>query len=165
MRALCWVAGAAVALSIATGAEAGADAEGWWLAPLDRLTLRLSAADEHDRPYSLPVRPRQIAGGIALSCEYQEGRPCGDGVGTALELDSAAGWGGLVTAATRLRVSAGADQYASGLTVDRAYLKLESDPFALHIGRDVHVLRPSVGAALTLTTNPLPQAGLRPHRR
>src|SRR5438094_740110 len=89
MRELCCVAGAAVALSIATGAEAGADDEGWWLAPLDRLTLRLSAADEHDRPYSVPVRPRQIAGGIALSCDYQEGRPCGDGVGTALELDSA----------------------------------------------------------------------------
>src|SRR5438067_13935543 len=86
-----------------------APGEGLWLAPLERLTLRLSSADEHDRPYSLPVRPRQIAGGIALSCDYQEGRPCGDGVGTALELDSAAGWGGLVTAATRLRVSAGTD--------------------------------------------------------
>src|SRR5438094_425978 len=59
MRELCCVAGAAVALSIATGAEAGADDEGWWLAPLDRLTLRLSAADEPDRPYPLPARPRQ----------------------------------------------------------------------------------------------------------
>ena len=161
MRELCCVAGAAVALSIATGAEAGADDEGWWLAPLDRLTLRLSAADEHDRPYSLPVRPRQIAGGIALSCEYQEGRPCGDGVGTALELDSAAGWGGLVTAATRLRVSAGTDHYASGFIVDRAYLKFESDPFALQIGRDVLVLGPSVRAALMLSTNGAPQDGFR----
>src|SRR2546430_6215031 len=150
MRALCSLAGAAVALSIATGAEADRDApaEGWWLAPLDRLTLRFSSADEHDRPYSLPVRPRQLAGIIALSCEYQEGRPCGDGVGTALELDSAAGWGGLVTAATRLRVSAGTDHYASGLIVDRAYLKFESDPFALQIRRDVLVPGPSIRPGL-----------------
>src|SRR5919201_3858269 len=163
MRALSRVAGAAVALSIATGARAGSDApeKGWWLDPLHLLTLRFSAADEHDRPYSLPVRPRQLAGEIALSCEYQEGRPCGDGVGAALELDSAAGWGRLLTAATRLRLSAGTDNYASGFIVDRAYLRFESDPFAAQIGRDTLALGPSVRAALMVSTNAAPQDGLR----
>src|SRR5690349_13860966 len=53
--------------------------QGFWYLPFQRVSLRLSGADEHDRPYSLPLRPRDIAGGIALACEYQEGRPCGDG--------------------------------------------------------------------------------------
>src|SRR4051812_2189979 len=54
--------------------------DGIWLDPLHRLTLHLQAAGEHDRPYSLPVRPRGLVGFIGLSCEYQEGRPCGDGI-------------------------------------------------------------------------------------
>jgi len=46
-----------------------------WIDPLERAALLFSAADEHDRPYSVPARPRDLAGFIALSCEYQEGRP------------------------------------------------------------------------------------------
>ena len=81
--------------------------EDGWGAPLERATLRLAAAGEHDRPYSLPLRPRGLAGFIGVSCEYQEGRPCGDGVGAGLELDSAAGWSDWLTLATRVRASAG----------------------------------------------------------
>src|SRR5437660_1769225 len=51
---------------------------GFWTAPLQRVRLLLQGVSEHDRPYSLPIRPRMLEGGIAFTCEYQEGRPCGD---------------------------------------------------------------------------------------
>jgi len=135
--------------------------EGFWFEPADRLALRFTAADEHDRPYSLPLRPRQIVGSIALSCEYQEGRPCGDGVGAGFELDSAAGWGDLLTAYTRLRAFGGTDNVASELALDRAYLKFEAGPFLLQIGRDALVLGPSVRSALMVSRNAVPQDGIR----
>jgi hypothetical protein len=128
---------------------------------VQRLSLRLAGVAEHDRPYSLPVRPRDIAGGIALSCEYQEGRPCGDGVGTALELDSSAGFGSLLTAATRLRAAAGTANFSNELVVDRAYLKFEYGPFAAQVGRDALALGPSVRSALMVSTHAVPQDGIR----
>jgi hypothetical protein len=134
--------------------------EGWG-APLERATLRLAAASEHDRPYSLPLRPRGLAGFIGVSCEYQEGRPCGDGVGAGLELDSAAGWSDWVTVATRVRASAGTANFASELTFDRLYLKLESGPFLFQIGRDALAAGPSVRAALMVSRNAVPQDGIR----
>ena len=132
-----------------------------WVTPLERLTVRFEGADEHDRPYSLALRPRDLAGFIGLSCEYQEGRPCGDGAGAALELDSAAGWGELLTAATRLRASAGTASFADQLTLDRAYLKIESGPFLAQIGRDVIALGPSIRSSLMVSRNAVPQDGLR----
>src|SRR5437868_4515481 len=144
------------------GAAAGASPpDGAWIDPLARATLLFSAASEHDRPYSLAVRPRDLAGFIALSCEYQEGRPCGDGVGTALEIDSEAGWSSLLTAATRLRASAGTDRYASQLILDRAYLRFEAGPFLLQIGRDALALGPAVRAGLVISRNAAPQDGIR----
>jgi hypothetical protein len=128
---------------------------------VDRIALRLTAAHEHDRLYTLPLRPRDIVGSIALSCEYQEGRPCGDGVGGGVELDSAAGWGDSLTAYTRLRAFAGTDNVASELAVDRAYLKFESGPFLLQVGRDALVLGPSVRSALMVSRNAVPQDGIR----
>jgi hypothetical protein len=139
--------------------------QGFWLAPLDRITLRTQLVDEHDRPYSLPARPRQIAGGIALACEYQEGRPCGDGVGGALELESAVGWGNMLTADLRLRGSAGTANFASEVAVDRAYLKFEAGPFALQAGRDVLAVGPSVRAGLMVSRNAAPQDGFRAQLR
>jgi len=139
--------------------------EGPWFDPFDRLTVRLQAADEHDRPYSLPVRPRDLVGFIGLTCEYQEGRPCGDGAGAGLELDSAAGFGNLLTLATRIRASAGTSQVASEFALDRAYLKLESGPFLLQIGRDALALGPSARSALMVSTNAVPQDGFRAQLR
>ena len=49
--------------------------QGFWLRPLERAALRAVAAREHDRPYSLEARPRNIAGQIGLPCEHQEGTP------------------------------------------------------------------------------------------
>jgi hypothetical protein len=107
------------------------------------------------------VRPRQLEGGIALSCEYQEGRPCGDGVGAGLEIDSNAGWGNLLTAATRVRASAGTSNFDSDVVLDRAYLKLETEIFALQIGRDALALGPSARAGLMVSRNAAPQDGIR----
>jgi len=133
----------------------------FWFLPLQRLTLRASAAGEHDRPYSLPVRPRDIAGTIALSCEYEEGRPCGDGAGAALELDSSIGYGTLLTAATRLRAAAGSAHFANELLVDRAYVKFEYGPLAVQFGRDALALGPSTRSGLMVSRNAVPQDGLR----
>src|SRR5258708_2046030 len=135
--------------------------QGWWATPLDRAFLRAFAAGEHDRPYSLPARERQLAGFVALSCEYQEGRPCGDGVGGGIELDSAAGFSDLLTAATRLRLAGGSAAFGQGLVVDRAYLKLEYGPLLLQIGRDALALGPSVRAAEMVSDNAVPQDGIR----
>src|SRR5258708_542923 len=135
--------------------------QGAWVAPLDRAILRAFAADEHDRPYSLPARERQLAGFVALSCEYQEGRPCGDGVGAGIELDSAAGFSDLLTAATRLRLAGGSAAFGQGVVVDRAYLKLEYGPLLLQIGRDALALGPSVRAAEMVSDNAVPQDGIR----
>jgi hypothetical protein len=152
--------------SVAQGGELGTMLPaGFWYLPLQRLSLRFSGANEHDRPYSLPLRPRDIAGGIALSCEYQEGRPCGDGVGAAVELDSSIGYGTLLTAATRVRASAGTANIADELVFDRAYLKFEYGPFALQLGRDALALGPSVRSALMVSRNAVPQDGVRVHLR
>ena len=158
----------AAAACAAGAAAAASPPEGPWIDPLERAALLFSAADEHDRPYSVPARPRNLAGFIALSCEYQEGRPCGDGVGTALEIDSEAGWSSFLTAATRLRASAGTDRYASQLILDRAYLRFEAGPFLLQIGRDALTLGPAVRAGLMISRNvkrprgPMTAARLRP---
>jgi hypothetical protein len=152
--------------SVAQGGEFGTMLpDGFWYLPLQRLSLRFSAAAEHDRPYSLPLRQRDIAGGIALSCEYQEGRPCGDGVGSGVELDSSIGYGSLFTAATRLRAAAGTARFANELLVDRAYVKLESGPFVLQVGRDALSVGPSIRSALMVSRNGVPQDGVRAQLR
>ena len=135
--------------------------EGGWATPLDRAILRAFADSEHDRPYSLPLRERQLAGFVAPSCEYQEGRPCGDGAGAGLELDSSAGFANLLTAATRIRLAGGSEAFGHGLALDRAYLKLEYGPLLLQAGRDVLALGPSVRAAEMVSANAVPQDGLR----
>src|SRR2546428_12743560 len=151
----------ATAAALAGVAAAAPRPDDVWIDPLERASLLFTAADEYDRPYSVPARPRDLAGFIALSCEYQEGRPCGDGVGTALELDSEAGWGSLLTAATRARASAGTDRYASQLILDRAYLRFTAGPFLLQIGRDTLALGPAAPAGRMVSRNAAPQDGIR----
>ena len=157
----------AAALALATLPAQAEDAppEGFWAAPIQRVTLRAVAADEHDRPYSLPARARELAGGIALSCEYTEGRPCGDGAGLGSELDSAAGFGGLLTAATRVRLWGGTDQFGHVLELDRAFLKLDYGYLRLQIGRDALSLGPANRAALMVSRNAAPQDGIRAQLR
>jgi hypothetical protein len=134
----------------------GAEVDGAWLRPLTLATLRGSLVDEHLRPYSTDVRPRDIAGVVALSCEHQEGRPCGPGAGLGLEMDSSAGYGGWVSAFTRVRVNAGNHDYEPGVDLDRAYVNFELGPVALEVGRDVQVLGPAARSALMLSDNAAP---------
>ena len=77
------------------------------------------------------------------------------------ELDSAAGFGTLLSAATRLRLAGGSATGATGFALDRAYLKLDLDPFSIQIGRDALALGPSVRSALMVSENAVPQDGVR----
>jgi hypothetical protein len=129
---------------------------GFWARPAALLTARAALVDEHLRPYSTAVRPRDLAGFLALSCEHQEGLPCGPGAGLGLEVDSSAGYGRWASAYTRLRVGGGTHAYAEGLEIDRAYLNFELGPLALEVGRDVQVLGPAARSALMLSDNAAP---------
>src|SRR5262245_38629404 len=73
----------------------------WWVRPIARAALRVDADHEAARTYSTPARPRNVAGVLALSCEEQEGRPCGNGLGAAAEIDTAGGYGAWADAAIR----------------------------------------------------------------
>jgi len=127
-----------------------------WIRPATLLTLRGSLVDEHPRSYSTEIRPRNIAGFVALSCEHQEGRPCGPGAGVGVEVDSSAGYGGWVSAFTRIRVDAGNHAYEPGVDLDRAYVNFELGPVAMEAGRDVQVLGPAVRSALMLSDHAAP---------
>ncbi len=129
---------------------------GAWLRPATLLTLRAALVDEHLRPYSTDVRPRDIAGFVATSCEHQEGRPCGPGAGLGLELDSSAGYGTWLSAYTRFRFDAGNHAYSPALDVDRAYVNVEAGPLAFEVGRDVQVLGPAARSALMLSDHAAP---------
>lgn len=132
----------AVAFILAAAGGARAD-DGWWALPVDRATVRTEAISESDRPYSTPARPRDLVGVIALSCEHDEGRPCGDGEGMITELDSSAGYSHYLRANIRLRATTGTGGYADSFTVDRAYLTANLDPFQLEAGRDIVSIGPA----------------------
>ncbi len=134
---------------------------GFWLRPLERAALRAVAVDEHDRPYSLEARPRNLAGQIGLSCEFQEGRPCGGGLGLMSELDSSAGVGSWLSGTTRLRFDLGNNRYQPALQVDRAYLKAQLGALAVEAGRDTLALGPSARAAIMVSQNAAPLDQLR----
>src|SRR5258706_3056959 len=120
-----------------------AEASPWWLSPFDRAAWQLDAFHEADRPYSTDVKPRDIAGDVALSCEHVEGRPCGHGVGTFEELDSAAGYGSDALAFVRLRAHAGTGAYDNGLDVDGVFVRARNGAFAVEAGRDVLAFGPA----------------------
>ncbi len=114
-----------------------------WLAPLRRLRLRGDVARDRLRPYSNEEHPRDLAGGVAITCEHRQGRSCGDGAGLELELDSAAGYGPWLAAASRVRVGAGSGDRETDIQLDRAYGSAELGPVMMLAGRDVLVLGPS----------------------
>lgn len=153
--------GAAAALLLAATAgpaRAGGDLD---LRPLAQLTLRLALVDEYARPYSVPAAPRALAGSLSLSCEHQQGRPCGPGAGLSLELDSSAALGGWLALATRLRATAGSEGYAPALEVDRALLRVHHGPLAAQVGRDGLSLGPAVRTALLLSDHAPPLDAVR----
>ena len=141
--------------------------DGWWVAPIERAALYAAVVHETDRTYSTPARPRDVAGVLALSCEYQEGRPCGDGQGLSGELDAAAGYSDWISGGVRLRLRTGRDQYTTGVDLDRAYVNAELGPIAAEVGRDVLVIGPTVRTVVGWGANapPLDQlrlSGVRP---
>ncbi len=114
-----------------------------WLAPLRSVRLRGAVARDHLRPYSTEDHPRDLAGGVAITCEHQQGRSCGDGAGLELELDSAAGYGPWLAVVSRVRATAGSDDRDTDVELDRAYASAELGPVMVLAGRDVLVLGPS----------------------
>jgi len=141
--------------------EAPAMPTGGWIRPIERAALRVDAVDEAARGYATAARPRDVAGMLALSCEGQEGRPCGDGLGLAAELDAAAGYGAWAAGAVRLRARTGRDHYATALDLDRAYVSAELGPIAAELGRDVLVLGPAAPTQVGWGTNAPPLDQLR----
>ncbi|MBV8761318.1 MAG: hypothetical protein JO257_28735, partial [Deltaproteobacteria bacterium] len=114
----------------------------FWIRWVDRAALTLSAASEDDRGYSTPAHPRDVVGDVALSCEHQEGRPCGDGAGLFGEVDTRAGFGSWVSASSRLRLRTGTSRYGTGFDVDRLHVDGAYSTVKLKVGRDVLVLGP-----------------------
>ena len=113
---------------------------GGWLR-LDRALVRAAYDGDRTRPYSTFYRPRQLAGGIALSCEHNAGRPC-DGTGVLGEVDGSAGYGDYVSGTLHLRANAGSQGYDATAAIDRLYLNSTLGPVAFELGRDVLVIGP-----------------------
>lgn len=134
---------------------------GPWLAPLARLSLFADAASEYDRAYARPGYPVWLAGGPSLTCEYQQGRPCGDGAGLAFELDSAAGVSTWLRLGSRLRVRPASTSQGAGFDVDRAFLRFNLGPAWLQVGRDALSVGPAVRSEGMLSTNAAPLDGLQ----
>jgi hypothetical protein len=118
------------------------DMSGWWLVPLRRARANAGITRDTLRPYSTLPRPRNITGALAISCERTEGRACGDGVASSLELETAGGWRRTFAAALRLRVETGTGDHDSDAVVDRAYASGELGPVNVEVGRDVVVYGP-----------------------
>jgi Capsule assembly protein Wzi len=114
-----------------------------WLAPIRHLRLRGALVRDRVRPYSNEDHPRNLAGGVALSCEHQQGRSCGDGAGLELELDSAAGYGPWLAASARVRAVTGSGDRDADAELDRAYASAELGPISFLVGRDAVVIGPS----------------------
>lgn len=164
MTPAVWLAAAIALAAPALRAEPAGEAAppaGWWLQPVARAALRVDVVHETTRPYSTEVHPRDVAGSVALSCEDQEGRPCGQGQGIAAELDAAAGYAAWVTAAVRVRARTGRDGHATALDLDRAYVRAELGPIAAELGRDVLAIRPAAATRVGWSANPPPLDHLR----
>ncbi len=130
---------------------------GFWLRPVDRVAGRFSMGSGSGRSYSLPARPRDMAGALALPCEHQEGRPCGDGAHGLVELDTSAGYGTWLSAFSRLQARTGStDSPGTGLNFDRLYANLELGSAELFAGRNVVAIGPGRHTQLIWGTQPPP---------
>src|SRR5450755_4403443 len=128
-----------LALLATTSAARADDA---WLQPITQASLHLAAYDEADRPYSVPARPRDVAGVLAVSCEHTEGEPCGNGVGAYGEVNSAGGYGEWLTVESRLRVRTGTSNYGNDVDIDHLHVDLHAKGYRFEVGRDVLRLGP-----------------------
>ncbi len=111
-----------------------------WLR-IDRALVRGALDADRFRPYSTSEKPRLIAGGVAVTCEHAEGRPC-IGNGALGEIDGSAGYGDYVSGTLRLRANAGSRGYDADLAIDRLYVHGGYGPVEAEIGRDVLVVGP-----------------------
>ncbi|GAC1348249.1 MAG: hypothetical protein NVSMB23_28950 [Myxococcales bacterium] len=135
--------------------------DGFWVRPVERVVLRGVALGEHLRPYSLPARPRNLGGDVGFSCEFQEGRPCGGGLGLATEVDASAGFGRVLSATVRARLDLGNHGYAALAALDRASFKAQLGAVSLEAGRDVLALGPSFRGGLLWSRHAAPLDQLR----
>jgi hypothetical protein len=113
-----------------------------WLQPVTQASLHLAAYDEADRPYSVPARPRDLAGELAVSCEHTEGEPCGNGAGAYGLLDSAGGYNEWLSAQSQLRVRTGTSNYGNNIDIDQLHVDVHPKGFRFEIGRDILQLGP-----------------------
>jgi hypothetical protein len=119
-----------------------AQADALWVQLITQASLHLAAYDEADRPYSVPARPRDVAGMLAVSCEHTEGEPCGNGIGAYGLLDSAGGYGEWLSIQSQLRVRTGTSNYGNDVDIDHLHVDLHPKGFRFEIGRDILQLGP-----------------------
>jgi hypothetical protein len=127
----------------------------WWMRPISRALAAISASSGEPRSYSTRVRPRDVAGSIALACERAYERSCERGAALAAELEAAAGYGPWLSLTVRGRVT------ASALAMDRAVLATELSVIRIALGRDAFVLGPGARTQLMWGTHAPPVDGVR----
>ena len=128
---------------------------GLWIRPATRLSSRLDFNDSLARAYSVPARPRGLAGTVDLACEHQEGRPCGSGALGLMELDSSMGYGSWISAFSRLSSNVSSDESAA-VKVDRLYGNLELGPTEFSVGRNILSIGPGRRTQLIWGSQPPP---------
>jgi hypothetical protein len=131
--------------------------ERWWVVPVRRLALRGALAEDPLRPFSTLARPRELAGGLAVTCERRAGEPCGDGGHLYSDLDAAAGYGPWLDAGTRIR----AVLRDTRIELDRLFVRGRYNAFALEVGRDALAFGVSTHRQLGWGTNPPPLDHIR----
>jgi hypothetical protein len=138
-----------------------AGARGAWIAPVRRLRMRGLVARDRLRPYSRAIHPRDLAGGVMVTCEHREGRACGDGAGLEWEVDAAAGVGDWLAAVVGARAVVGTSDHDLDAAVESAYLRGELGPVALVVGRAPLALGPSSRTQAVWGDHPPPLDQLR----
>jgi hypothetical protein len=136
--------------------NAGAERQGWWVAPVNRFTLRTSLSNVSRRDYRTTLRPRDLAGTISLDCERMEARPCGEGAGATTDAEASAGYAWWLSATARVEATLGSESYAADIDLTRAYVTAESDLAFLELGRDAFALGPASRTALGWSSNAAP---------
>jgi hypothetical protein len=150
------IAASIVMLLLLTHSAWGAPFDRWWIEPISNLSVTASVFDEHARSYSTALRPRDlVVGGIALSCEHNEGMPCGNGSLSYGLLESRAGFTRWLELSTRLRAQLGTE-IDNTLLVERAHLDLNVDKLGFQIGRDTLRIGPQARTAMSWGDNAPP---------
>jgi hypothetical protein len=127
----------------------------WWSTPISRALVAISVSSGEPRPYSTGVRPRDVAGAIAIACERASERSCEQGAALAAELEAAAGYGPWLSATVRPRAT------PSAIAIDRAVIAAELSVLRIALGRDAFVLGPGARTQLMWSTQAPPVDGVR----